>query len=452
MKKISAVLILLFITLSLWAQEEPPPDASPETSTQEEEAPKPQPKKKFAMKNRIFELSLINMDISFSNSSFTAGDFIRAPNNLTKGGKFFKDSISFNLNDLFEGFSFHFGAIIEPLSLNFNWKDKWGVGLDIGHINATGNLLFSGNLMSLISANDDKFGPSGAVFTDIGVPVFFHLKKLRIKIRPSVFLPLIYAEPGITYSYSNVVNPDTGVSGIKLQVNYDMRVYSPVDMQKLGKNDSGAFGQDSQYNVWDIVKNNTGYDLSLGAEYPLLDRLDLGVDIINIPLVMASLNHYMSIDGEAYIDSSKIDLAGLINGEDLPEDAYGYPKEVNIKYKDDGSIKIFRPFTMLSYAKYRPFKSPVLSLIPSIGFSISSLYTQLCSVEGGLSVRLDLANLFITTIGINYNDRKWKNSLDIVLNLRAFELDLGISFQSPNFLKSFQGAGLGLAAGLKFGW
>jgi hypothetical protein len=107
---------------------------------------------------------------------------------------------------------------------------------------------------------------------------------------------------------------------------------------------------------------------------------------------------------------------------------------------------------MLFYAKYRPNESQIFSLIPSLGFSISRLYAQLGSIEGGLSARCDLSNIFITTIGINYNDRRWKNSIDFVLNLRVFEFDLGISFQSSDFVKSFQGAGLGVAVGFKFGW
>jgi hypothetical protein len=108
---------------------------------------------------------------------------------------------------------------------------------------------------------------------------------------------------------------------------------------------------------------------------------------------------------------------------------------------------------MLFYAKYQPFEAtPWFSLIPSLGFSLNPLFAQLGSVEGGLSARINLSNLFIATIGINYNDRRWKNSIDLILNLRAFELDFGISFQSFDFAKSFQGAGFGVAIGLKFGW
>jgi hypothetical protein len=445
MKKIIAVLIMLFIPLSLWAQEEDAPDenSSPEISTLGKE---PTPKKKFVMKNRVFEVSLFNLDINLSNNSLTAGNFIRDSDDMKQTGKFFKDPISINLNDFAGGFTFNFGASIKPVSLNFNWKDKWGFGLDIGHINVTGNLLLSENFLSLREAEDDKFGIGAAVFADLGIPVFFHINKLKIKIRPSAFLPLVYTEPNITYNYRQVVDPVTGNSGMKFQVNYDMRIYSAFDMQELEKNGFDAVMQNND--IW----NNLGFDLSLGAEFPLHDVIDIGVDVINIPLAMANLNHYIRLEGEAYFDTSKINLDGLLEGGEIPEDAYGYPEDFDIKYYNDGSTKLYRPFTMLSYAKYRPFKSPILSLIPSFGFSLNPLYAELASLEGGLNIRLDLANIFITTIGVNYNDRRWKNSVDFVLNLRAFELDFGISFQSSDFVKSFQGAGLGVNVGLKLGW
>jgi len=425
-RKACALFILFFIILPLWAQK--------------------------AVKNRTFELSLINLDFNLSNSFLTAGNFINSADDANKTGKFFKDSISINFNGLFRGFSLNFGANIKPLSLNFNWKDKWGVGLDIAHINVTGNLALSENLLSFNEVTDDKFGTGAAVFTDVGLPVFFHYNKLKLKIRPSVFLPLIYTEPSITYSYKKVTNPDTGDSGMRFQVNYDMRVYTVVDMRDK-ENDFGAVMDNLLDNAQSIAENNLGYDLSLGAEYPLYDWLDIGVDIINIPLVMANLNNYMLLEGKMFFDSSKINIDGMINGEDFPEDAYGFDNN-DIAYKNNGSTKIYRPFTALFYAKLRPFESsPGFSLIPSLGFSLNPLYTQIASIEGGLSARFDLANIFVMTIGINYNDRRWKNSIDFVLlNLRAFELDLGISFQSPDFVKSWQGAGFGIAAGLKIGW
>jgi hypothetical protein len=451
-KKIFVVFILLFISLSLWAQEDDPSNDNVRSGlTWEDDEQTPPTKKRFAIKNRVFELSLINFDIGLSNSFLAASDVV----NDAGGGKFFKEKVSINLNDFLKGFSFNFGVVIKPLSLNFNWKDNWGFGLDIGHTNVTGNLQLSGNLLSFNEAKNDRFGTGAAVFTDFGIPVFFHYRTFKIKIRPSVFLPLVYTEPNITYSYMQLPETDTRASGMRLEINYDIRVYSVVNMQGIEDGNFDAFGEN--FNAWDIAKNNLGGDFSLGVEYPLFDWLDLGVDITNIPLVMATLNYYMQITGKPVFFESQINIEGKppSKGDDYD---YGYPnpenrEDLKIEYNNNGSKKIYRPFTMLFYAKYRPFEAtPWFSLIPSLGFSLNPLFAQLGSVEGGLSARMDLSNLFIATIGINYNDRRWKNSIDLILNLRAFELDFGISFQSSDFAKSFQGAGFGVAIGLKFGW
>jgi len=421
-KKVFAIFVTLFISLSLWAQEEDTPGEAPRPGmlTLEDDEQEPPPKKRSAIKNRGFELSLVNIDLNLSNSFLAANDVIRSPSEMIQTGKFFRDSVSINFNDFFRGFTFFFGTMIKPLSLNINWKDKWGFGLDIGHINVTGNLLLSGNLLSFNEISNDKLGMGAAVFADVGIPVFFHYNELKIKIRPSAFLPVVYTEPNITYNYKQSGDPN-GIQGMRFELDYNIRVYSIIDMHGIEDADFGAIGQNLQDNAWDIARNNLGYDFSLGAEYPLYDSLDIGVDIINIPLVMADLSHYMQIDGKAYFDSGKIDIDGIdfsdVDISELFERGVVYDYTYDIGYGKE-SKKIYRPFTMLFYAKYRPFDSPVLSFIPSLGFSLSPLYPELGSIEGGLSVRLDLANFFITTIGINYNDRRWKNSIDFVLNFR----------------------------------
>ena len=86
-----------------------------------------------------------------------------------------------------------------------------------------------------------------------------------------------------------------------------------------------------------------------------------------------------------------------------------------------------------------------------LGFAINRLYVPIGSVEAGINASLDLGNIFVTTAGINYTDRKWKNSLGFIFNFKIIELDLGLSMQSPNFKKSWQGAGLGVNVGLKIG-
>ena len=107
---------------------------------------------------------------------------------------------------------------------------------------------------------------------------------------------------------------------------------------------------------------------------------------------------------------------------------------------------------MLIWADWHPFGSAPISFIPTLGFAINPLYEKSFSLETGLKTRLDLGNIFITTFGIGYHDRLWINSVDFILNFRAFEFNFGMDMRSPSFVKSWTGGGVGVNVGFKFGW
>jgi len=442
------------------------PLAGEEKEAEAPEAPQvpqaPKEKKKFRVKNRTWELSLANVGVDFSNNFVAASEIIKSPfymlghiNDIVEApGLIWQDPIVVDLDRFFNGFKFNFGASVKPLSFNFNWKDKWGFGLDIAHIDVTGNLSLSGNLVTASEAVEDKFGVGGAVFVDVGAPVFFHYRDFKIKLRPAAYVPVIYTEPKVTYTYTEIAN------GTRFEINYDLRVYSLVSLE-----DMDSLTQNLMDGARDITKN-MGYDFGLNVEYPWSDNVDIGLDMVNIPVPFATarLYHYIHMNGSVWADTSKLNVADLIEMDeegnmkdididDLRGKVFDYPDEFAPEYKfNAGGKKIYRPFAMVLYANYRPFESRFLTLIPSFGFSINYLYTKVAAIEGGLTARFDTANMFITTLGVHYNDRRWKNSVDCALNLRAFELDLGLSFSSQDFVRSWQGAGLGVNFGLKFGW
>ena len=449
-----------------------PPDYPLAGEEKAEAPPEPEtPEKRpvLPFKNRMVELSIAGTGIEFSNNFIASTDMIKDPfyllgninDIIKKPGLIWKDPVVVNLDHFFDGFTFNFGASVRPLSINFNWKDQWGVGLDIAHIDITGNFSLSGNLVTFSEAEEEKFGVGGAIFVDVGVPVFFSYGDFKIKLRPAAYVPVVYTEPKVTYRFINVEKEKDGeiVEGTRYEVNYDMRVYSLVSME-----DMDALAQNMIDNARDIPKNNMGYDFKLNVEYPWRYDVDIGVDIVNIPVPFAAarLYHYMHLNGSVWADLSELDVLDLVekdedgNTKDLDAlrgTVYDYPDDFSPEYKiNTEGKKIYRPFAMVFYAHYRPFEAHPLTLIPSLGFSINYLYSKVAAIEGGLSARFDASNLFITTLGINYNDRRWINSMDFILNLRAFEFDLGISFQSQKFVRSWQGAGLGVNIGLKFGW
>jgi hypothetical protein len=472
-KKLPALFLLLFASLALWALEDGPAENEGDTSREteavdsgpegswEEETPPPPKRKEFRLKNRAFEIGIANLHIGFANDVVAADDFITktALFDFFKNGEIFREEIEIDINKFLDGFMFDFSFDIRPFFFNVNVKDRWGFGLDIAHIEVSGNTGISENLLGLKQVqNDESTSVGAAVFLDTSIPIFFHINKLKIKFRPAVFVPLVYVPPGgITYSYENSVTNKNGqiISGVKISIKYDLGIYTPIPMEEFlesGKDpDPLAMGQ-ALLDNWKCF----GYDFTLGAEYPLNERLDLGLNLTNIPLIPANLGYRMGIKGEVWADTSKIDFNQLLKEdadfEELLNDAYSYPEDMKLVY-DEKILKVLRPFKAVAYADWRPFDTRLLSLIPALGLAVNPLYVQPVSIEGGLSVRLDLGNIFIATFGINYMDRKWKNSIDCtLLNLRALQIDLGFVFQSQDFIESWRGAGLAVNFGIKLGW
>ena len=412
MKKLLVIFIIFLFAVNLQAEE-------------------PLEKKPFRMRDRSFEMGFANVDAGFANNLLTVSEIFRtkAIIDLTKMDKSF--NLGFDLN-------------VRPFYFNVSVKNQWGFGLDIGNVLVYGNVDLAANMLKLKHSanNGDSFGVGASAFVDIGIPAYFKIpnvwdKDLRINIRPAGFMTAVYTEPKMKYTFKEITD------GMLVQLDYDVRAYAPISLNF----EEGGF---DGFNVGPAL----GFDFSVGADYPLLPMLDVGIKFINIPLKSSLLQNYLEMKGKVSVDSSKLVIEDLISGNDLPEDFLYLPDEyeLNPVYGSNANKKTFRPFKMLLTADYRPFETPILTISPVLGFSVNQIFVQNGAIEIGVKASCELANLFTTTIGICYEDQLWKNSLDFLLNLYVFELGFGVAMQSQSFGSSWQGAGLRANLSLKFGF
>jgi len=378
----------------------------------------PQEKSSFRVKDRRIEIGFLHTRIGFAN-------------NFLSTNQIFQEKMIIDLDGLKEGFKVNLDIGVTPLFFNYVSENKsWGYGLSIG-VDSMGILNLSGDMLTLSEANDSKSDVSGAAFVDFKVSSFFSVKQIKTKFKAnmSVFVPVLYVDPDISYTLR-----DTKDATI-VDMDYKIRVYTPMSIED---------------GVSDSITPTPGVDLHLGAEYPLAEVLGLrdkisfldfivGVDLINIPFVPASMSDYMEMTGKIG-KGNKIDIENFDDFIDTEDQSYGS------KRKD-----IYRPFKFLTWADWKPFEEIPVSFIPTLGFSVNTLYNEPGSLEAGIKARLDLANLFIASIGTGYYDRLWKNSLDIILNFRFFEFNIGVDLRSQDFLKSWTGSGFGVNLGFKFG-
>jgi len=411
-----------------------------ENEVKEEESA--EEKKPFRMPKRVFEFGLLELDVGFANNFLGVTDI-------------FKKILVLDFTNFNSDFNVGFDVFLRPIHWNVNIKDDWGFGMDIAKVSVYGNVSLPNELFNLKKTKEKLFGVGAAVFADVGIPVFFSIKnvwenrKLKINIRPAGFITAAYIEPEMKYTFVDI--DKDGVRGSMLEVDYGFRAYTPFSIENFPNKIMDTLD----------VGSALGFDFSLGADFPLFEWVDVGVKFINIPLSPSRLRHYVEMKGKAMVDTSKVSFDDLINNT-ISEDAFSFPGDDDLieKYGEVSGNTVnpfFRPFKMLFTADFFPlYNLPVdkriLILSPVLGFSINNLFVQPASIEIGVKASTDLANMFIPSISIFYEDQMWKNTFAFALNFRAFQFDLGVAMESQDFVKSWTGAGLRLNIGFIFGW
>jgi len=373
------------------------------------------------IKDRIFELGFLNINLGLSSDLFGFTD-----GHLSLGD-ILHETIVLDIDNFPNGLKVNLGVGIVPVYFNIN-LGSWGIGIST-NLEVMGNLNLSGKLLTFSRAINNKPDASGALFASVGINTFFNINKIKVTVKPSLFYTIAYFKPDISYTF----DPD---SGNILKFEYDMQIYT-------------AFPVENAANIFNdlSILPTPGIDISIGVEYALAKDFDVGLEFINIPIIPSVLKNYMqfsgSIGGDEPIDllSGGIDSLFSSFNNISGEPSYG-----------TGRQETKRPFRLSTWINWRALGTPFFTLTPMIGFSVNQLYVKEFTMEFGVNARLNWSNMFITTAGINYIDRIWRNSVDFAFNLRLFEFNIGLDMRSHDFIQSWLGGGFGINMGFMFGW
>jgi hypothetical protein len=475
------ILFFIFLTISLFAQDneiawnyddrtqnnEITPDRDVVwvfDTPEKKEAVEKKVKEKgpFRIPNRNLETGILNLNIGASN-------------NFMSTFEIFKEKVTIDTDKLSGGLNINTSFFLSPIFYNYNKKDKWGYGLSTG-LDVFGIIDLNGSMLTLQEADSANSDAGAGVFAEVNVHGFLTFQKFKIKVKPAVYYPLLYAIPkNFSYTYEN--KEVNGIDKTFFDMELDMRVFTPFPLDK-------DYDFKDILNIFSTIKDTIkdisarpGIDISIGAEYPLSEVLgltekfsfldfDVGIDLINIPLYRSAMEDYIPIIAKLGNGDESIDIFNeMLSGDSEEIDLKKY-YDIVIGDPEKDKINITRPFKMIITANWRPFGSPLkadsneinklkrewLTFTPMFGFAINPIYKQPVSFEGGIKTRFSFVNFFIAALNIGYYDRLWKNNLDLAVNLRFFEIDIGASMQSADFLKSWSGGGFGASFGLKFGW
>jgi hypothetical protein len=287
-------------------------------------------------------------------------------------------------------------------------------------------LLSRGNATSK-SFSGDLEGGAG-VFVDAGLKGEAQLGKLRLSLKPALFIPLIYM-PKPDVHFNNTVTD----KGMHLSAVVDMDVYSIVSLED-------GFSLDG-------MSLPLGFDIGAEGEYALYPFLDLGLGISHIPLVPAILHHRMS--QRTTYEAPFPDMYDTFTGGDfdLPD------PELDTTYTDNASFPVLRPLRVDFFADIKPLKTELIVIRPNIGFSVLTVYGyDTACFNAGLKGEINILDVVRLYMGTGYRERIWANSFGFALNFRFVEFDGEIRLQGPDFVSSLEPGGLGVALGFRVGY
>lgn len=392
--------------------------------------------------HRYFELG-VDVEAAVANSWFTIPDFFQETlvvdftemSQQLRGGFAVNFDVNAGVNmDINVGSVFRFG-VFGGLSGSGQFNLSQGVIDFLAKGNASGDHSIEAGM----SIDSLLYAEAGASFQTF-------VKKLGISFSPAMFLPVVYI-PRTEMTAQVMPSAD----GTKVDARADAAVYSILGIEQF----------ESAINVNEILDiNNMGLDISLGAEYALFPFLDIGVSVRNIPIIPGRLKYKTDVTAsfeystEGLFDSmlGKDNESG--EGEkssDESSDAVKLPEKS--QYLEDPQT-VRRPTYIGFAASYRPF-GEWFNVRGDIDFVINEPFY----VNFNLGVGFHLlkmckmgGHLFNFTLDTGYQQRMWTQRVGLVLNLRAFELDLAVSSCSGDFLRSFMGAGLGVGVGIRLGF
>jgi hypothetical protein len=404
MKRIIIIAVLLISALSLWAADKP---------------------------RRYIEFG-IDANGSFANNYLGVGDILQ-------------DTIVVDFttiaDDLKKGMDLYFDAG-GGFFFNVNLRPTWGFGI-FSKLDAVGEFNLPNSLIDLLSRGNklDKtysgdFGLGAAAFAEFGFWSSFNVKALKITLQPAYYMPVLYLHsPKVNYSLTT----DSSNGTINLNGNYAVDVYTPISLDDTSNIDPVG-----------ILKEG-GVDLTLRGEYPLFKFLTLGASLSHIPIFPAQLQHKASMSGYFDFNVNTDDISNADDINNLMDDFD--PVQNDPVYSDGEKQLVFRPFKFGVDAVFRPIPgSRLVSLIPEAALVFNGVYDRAVYVDFGLTAELNLLNILILDAGSKYEDLVWRERLGLILNFRVLEIGVGLTSQSQQFFKSFQGAGLGVDLGLRIGF
>jgi hypothetical protein len=319
---------------------------------------------------------------------------------------------------------------------NVNFQNGYAIGVFAG-LDGIFYGTASESLMRLLSRGNavsgsfsGNFDMGGSVFAEAGIKGTGKFDRLRLAVKPAVFVPVIFI-PVSGADYLIDITED----GVKVHGVFDLNVYSAYALEEEINPFSG--GNDAF---------PMGLDLSFGGEYTLLPALDVGASVSHIPVIPARMPRRMHIGSEYEFEIADT-LDSITSGDvKLPD------PELVTSYDNNIDFYVFRPFRFNFYINYRPADTGLFVIRPSLGFSLLSIDNYAPCFNAGIEGQINILEIFSASLFAGYVERIWAYDFRFMLNLHVTEIVFGVSLRGTDLINAFGTRGLGLSLGLRFGY
>ena len=325
--------------------------------------------------------------------------------------------VNFNISKL------HIG-----LSAGAELYGKFNIGKDLFDFAGYGNQI--GETIDLsFTAETDMFAYSQL---DLG----WDVRKFKLHIKPALFVPILS-----TRGNGGTVSVTNGADGsIHAAVDVNTDVYSPIDLEHA----QSYFNQiTSSGNILNSpLFAGYGFDLGAYLALPFSKSLSLDFDV-RIPLAPGHIYKKSTVTSHYSYDAK---FSEISKGESVQENPTftGY---------QDADLTIHRPLKFNVYLD-KNLLGTLFNAHVGGGFGIRHPFADDAQFypEYYVGLTLSLIDLFKLGVSTQYTDQVFIHQLGTTFSLRFVQVDLGVSTQSSNFKKSFEGAGVGAYAYMTVGF
>ena len=374
-----------------------------------------------------------------------AGTGLGLSNNLITGNDIFQKNLVIDLRKLADEcpddgmnlianvtpgveVNFNISKLHIGLSAGAELYGKFNIGKDLFDFAGYGNQI--GETIDLsFTAETDMFAYSQL---DLG----WDVRKFKLHIKPALFVPILS-----TRGNGGTVSVTNGADGsIHAAVDVNTDVYSPIDMEHA----QSYFNQiTSSGNILNSpLFAGYGFDLGAYLALPFSNSLSLDFDV-RIPLTPGHIYKKSTVTSHYSYDAK---FSEISKGESVQENPTftGY---------QDTDLAIHRPLKFNVYLD-KNLLGTLFNARAGGGFGIRHPFAEDAQFypEYYVGLTFSLIDLFKLGVSTQYTDQVFIHQLGTTFSLRFVQVDLGVSTQSSNFKKSFEGAGVGAYAYMTVGF